>query len=96
MRIDRALVIFGLCNVELKTVKKLSPPNNDHNPNNETTITVVGFRLSNCWKHHHHPLKTKTVKTVKKKIYKSCLTCGGKGWSEEMIAETFLSKLLMW
>ena len=27
----------------------LSQPNNNHNPNNKTTITVVGMRLSNRW-----------------------------------------------
>ena len=27
----------------------LSQPNNNHNPNNKTTITVVGLRLSNSW-----------------------------------------------
>ena len=32
----------------------LSQPNNNHNPNNKTTITVVGLRLSNRWEHHHH------------------------------------------
>ena len=30
----------------------LSLPNNNHNPNNKTTITVVGLRLSNRWEHH--------------------------------------------
>ena len=33
----------------------LSQPNNNHNPNSKTTITVVGLRLSNCWEYHHHP-----------------------------------------
>ena len=34
----------------------LSQPNNNHNPNNKTTITVVGLRLSNRWEYHpHHP-----------------------------------------
>ena len=33
----------------------LSQPNNNHNPNNKTTITVVGLRLSNHWEYHHHP-----------------------------------------
>ena len=28
----------------------LSQPNNNHNPNNKTTITVVGLRESNRWK----------------------------------------------
>ena len=28
---------------------KLSQPHNNHNPNNKTTITVVGLRLSNRW-----------------------------------------------
>ena len=27
----------------------LSQPNNNHNPNNKTTITVVGLRQSNRW-----------------------------------------------
>ena len=27
----------------------LSQPNNNHNPNNKTTMTVVGLRLSNRW-----------------------------------------------
>ena len=30
-------------------VDLLSKPNNNHNPNNKTTITVVGLRLSNHW-----------------------------------------------
>ena len=30
----------------------LSQPNNNHNPNNKTTITVVGLRQSNRWEHH--------------------------------------------
>ena len=33
----------------------LSQPNNNHNPNNKTTITVVGLRLSNRWEHHPPP-----------------------------------------
>ena len=33
----------------------LSQPNNNHNPYNKTTITVVGLRLSNSWEYHHHP-----------------------------------------
>ena len=33
----------------------LSQPNNNHNPNNKTTITVVGLRLSNRWEYHPHP-----------------------------------------
>ena len=35
----------------------LSQPNNNKNPNNKTTITVVGFRQSiagNTGHHHHH------------------------------------------
>ena len=28
---------------------KLSQPNNNHNPNNKTTKTVVGLGLSNRW-----------------------------------------------
>ena len=42
----------------------LSQPNNNFNPNNKTTKTVVGLRLSNRWEtttthpppptHHHH------------------------------------------
>ena len=32
----------------------LSQPNNNHNPNNKTTLTVVGLRLSNRWEYHHH------------------------------------------
>merc|ERR1712121_569301 len=35
--------------------KFLSQPNNNYNPNNKTTITVVGLRLSNRWEYHHHP-----------------------------------------
>ena len=31
----------------------LSQHNNNHNPNNKTTITVVGLRLSNRWEYHH-------------------------------------------
>ena len=33
----------------------LSQPNNNHNPNNKTTITLVGLKLSNRWKHHPPP-----------------------------------------
>ena len=29
--------------------KQLSQPNNNHNPKNKATITVVGVRLSNTW-----------------------------------------------
>ena len=38
----------------------LSQPNNNFNPNNKTTKTVVGLRLSNRWEttHHHHPPTT--------------------------------------
>ena len=39
----------------------LSQPNNNYNPNNKTTITVVGMSLSNRWENttttthpHHH------------------------------------------
>ena len=32
-----------------KSFNILSQPNNNHNPNNKTTITVVGLRQSNCW-----------------------------------------------
>ena len=40
----------------INTVNELlSQPKNNHNPNNKTTITVVGLRLSNCWEYHHHP-----------------------------------------
>ena len=46
----------------------LSQPNNNHNPNNKTTITVVGLRLSNRWEtttttttHHPPPHKLKTT-----------------------------------
>ena len=41
----------------------LSQPNNNHNPNNKTTITVVGLRLTNCWEYHPptHPHKLKTT-----------------------------------
>ena len=38
---------------------KLSQPNNNHNPNNKTTITVVGLRLSNRWE----PPPTTTTQT---------------------------------
>ena len=33
----------------------LSQPNNNHNPNNKTTISVVGLRQSNCWEHYNPP-----------------------------------------
>ena len=33
----------------------LSQPNNNHNTNNKTTITVVGLRLSNRWEPPTHP-----------------------------------------
>ena len=33
---------------------KLSQPNNNYNPNNKTTITVIGLRLSNYWEYHPH------------------------------------------
>ena len=39
----------------VKEKKLLSQPNNNHNPNNKTTITVVGLRLSNHWEYHPHP-----------------------------------------
>ena len=32
----------------------LSQPNNNHDPNNKTTITIVGLRQSNHREHHHH------------------------------------------
>ena len=38
----------------------LSQPNNNHNPNNKTTITVVGLRLSNLWEYHDPPTSTQT------------------------------------
>ena len=44
----------------LKTI--LPQPNNNHNPNNKTTISVVGLRLSNRWEtttHHHHHTNSK-------------------------------------
>ena len=31
--------------------KKLSQPNNNHNPKDKTTKTVVGLRLSNRWEY---------------------------------------------
>ena len=49
MYIDRGIIV--------KLFALLSQPNNNHNPNNKTTITVVGLRLSNHWEHppptHH-------------------------------------------
>ena len=38
----------------------LSQPNNNHIPNNKTTITVVGFRQSNRWEYHHPQTTTHT------------------------------------
>ena len=38
----------------------LSQPNKNHNPNNKTTITVVGLRQSNHWQHHPTPTTTHT------------------------------------
>ena len=42
----------------------LSQPNNNHSPNNKTTISVVGLRLSNRWEYHPpthpHPPTTQT------------------------------------
>ena len=35
--------------IALMWLKFLSQPNNNHNPNNKTTITVVGLRQSNRW-----------------------------------------------
>ena len=32
-----------------KSSQFLSQPNNNHNSNNKTTISVVGLRQSNCW-----------------------------------------------
>ena len=32
----------------------LSQPNDNHNPSNKTTKTVVGLRLSNRWEYHPH------------------------------------------
>ena len=37
---------------------KLSQSNNNHNPNNKTTKTVVELGLSNRWEHHHRPPST--------------------------------------
>ena len=36
----------------------LSQPNNNHNPNNKTTITTVGLRQSNHWEHPPPPPQT--------------------------------------
>ena len=36
----------------------MSQPNNNHNPNNKTIITVVGLRKSYRWEHHHTPTNT--------------------------------------
>ena len=59
---------------------KLSQPNNNHNPNNKTTLTVVGLRLINRWEppptHHRNSkqhdraeiennLKTKVISLYK-------------------------------
>ena len=41
------------------SVSLLSQPNNNHNPNNKTTITVVGLRLSNRWEYHPHHTNSK-------------------------------------
>ena len=35
--------------------QKLSKPNNNHNPKNKTTKTVVGLRLSNHWEPYPDP-----------------------------------------
>ena len=41
--------------VKVLFVSLLSQPNNNHNPTNKTTITVVGLGQSNHWEHHHYP-----------------------------------------
>ena len=46
----------------------LSQPNNNHNPNNKTTITVVGLRQSNHWEHHHPHNKSCSTTCVDPKI----------------------------
>ena len=38
-------------NIVLDQQPLLSQPNNNQNPNNKTTITVVGLRQRNCWEH---------------------------------------------
>ena len=50
--------------VDKVVIPSLSQPNNNHKPNNKTTITVVGSRLSNRWEpppptttHHHRNSK---------------------------------------
>ena len=47
--------------VDKVVIPSLSQPNNNHKPNNKTTITV-GLRQGNRWKyyHHHHPLTPTT------------------------------------
>ena len=40
-------------------VALLSQPNNNHKPNNKTTITVVGLRLSNRWETTTHHTNSK-------------------------------------
>ena len=42
-------------------ISRLSLTNNNHNPNNKTTITVVGLRQSNRWEYHQPPPTTNTT-----------------------------------
>ena len=47
----------------------LSQPNNNHSPNNKTTKTVVGLRLSNHWEPlptHQPPIQTQNYMTDRK------------------------------
>ena len=50
---------IGQCNMfdlnlsfNIQLVANVVTANNNHNPNNKTTITVVGLRQSNHWEHY--------------------------------------------
>ena len=46
--------LFFVSKLFRQLITFLSQPNNKHNPNNKTTMIVVGLRQSNHWEHRHN------------------------------------------
>ena len=55
--------------MNLRQQCKLSQSNNNHNPNNKTTINVVGLRQSNHWNTTTHQQQHPQPPTINLKLH---------------------------
>ena len=55
--------------VKSQTFIVLLQPNNNHNPNNKTNITVVGLRQSNRWNTTTHQQQHPQPPTINSKLH---------------------------